>query len=70
MKDRKIDPKHTRFYKTHENLVAGLTRFGFENLGSIHVETPHGWTAIFEAVAAHNQGMQPIWLAQKGFMGI
>jgi hypothetical protein len=70
MKDRQIDPRYTRFYKTQENLIKGLERFGFENLGSIHVETPHGWTAIFGAVAAHNQGMQPIWLAQKGFMTI
>ena len=61
---------HVRYYKTRENLIAGLKRFGFEEFKALIVETPKGWTAIFNGVTVHNQGGQPIWMAQRGFMTI
>lgn len=61
---------YTRYYATRENLIAGLKRFGFYEYKALIVETPKGWTAIFNGVSVHNQGGQPIWMAQRGFMTI
>ena len=62
--------EYTRYYKTRENLVKGLERFGFAQYEPLLVETPKGWTADFNGVSIHNKNGQPIWMAQRGFMTI
>lgn len=62
--------EHTRYYKTEANLLAGLKRFGFDEFRPLIIETTKGWTAVFNGVSVHNNGGQPIWMAQRGFTTI
>ena len=64
--------KDTRFYKTEKNLMKGLEKFGFTGnwAPSLIVETPQGWTAVFNGIAMHGRNLQPIIIAHRGFVCI
>lgn len=63
---REMNKRHTRFYKTKDNLEKALVRWDLPQPRLI-VETVDGWTAIFAASDFYAAGQPVMRGAHYGF---